>query len=224
MHHAPCALVVDDAQAARHRLAVLLQLAGWQVYEAVGQQAAARAAARLDPDLVVTDLRMRGGCGVDLIQRLRRSGSRARFLLLAARPTERVRAQAAAAGVELLAKPVDPRALVRFLRARPAVPPAQTVLHPVGDPADADPLDRLREMYVRALPHRLATIAGCARDGDAAAVAASAEHLAAASNEVGHLEVSWMCRAIAAEAHRGVLSHHRLMQLMHFASIGNSGC
>jgi DNA-binding response OmpR family regulator len=126
---APCALVVDDAPAARHRVAVLLRLAGWRVYEAAGIQDAARAAARLDLGLVVTELRMRGGSGADLVHRLRRDGSRARFLFVTARPTARTRAEAAAAGVPCLAKPVQPRELVRFLRSRSEEPPAQGPLH-----------------------------------------------------------------------------------------------
>ena len=224
MHDAPCALVVDDAQAARHRVAVLLQLAGWRVYEAVGAHDALRAAAQLAPDLVVTDLRMRGGNGIDLVLQLRRAGSRARFLFLTARPTARIRAQAAATGVTCLAKPVDPRELVRFLRERRAETPAQAPLHATAERWDVESeavqLDWLRELYVSELPHRLAHIAECAREGDADAVAAAAAQLAGASSQAGRPEVEWICRAIAAEAARGIVSHHRLMQLVAIAGTG----
>jgi two-component system nitrate/nitrite response regulator NarL len=129
MNAAPCALVVDDAQAARHRVAVLLQLAGWRVYEAVGVQDAVRAAAQLDPGLVVTEQRLRDGSGADLVRGLRGAGSRARFLFVTARPTASSRAEAAAAGVPCLAKPVQPAELVRFLRGRPEEPPAPDPLY-----------------------------------------------------------------------------------------------
>jgi DNA-binding response OmpR family regulator len=224
MREAPCALVVDDAQAARHRVAVLLQLAGWRVYEAVGAHDALRAAAQLAPDLVVTDLRMRGGNGIDLVQALRRSGSRARFLFLATRPTARDRAQAAAVGVPCLAKPVDPRELVRFLREPRTVPAAQS---PVYVPAqrwdvehDEVQLEWLREQYVTELPRRLALLAEHVREGDTDAVAAAARQLAGASGQVGRREVESICRLIAADAGRGLISRSRLVELL--AAAGTS--
>jgi DNA-binding response OmpR family regulator len=218
MHDAPCALVVDDAQAARHRVAVLLQLAGWRVYEAVGAQDALRAAAELDPDLVVTDLRIRGGDGIDLVHQLRRAGSRARFLFLTARPTARTLAQAAAAGVTCLAKPVDPRQLVRFLRERRPQPPAQATLHVASDRwdsrGDAAQLDRLRELYVGTMRYRLATIAACVRSGNSEGVAEAAAQLAGASEQVGRPDVASASRALASDAVRGIVSHDRFVQLV----------
>ena len=238
MHDAPCALVVDDAPAARHRVAVLLQLAGWRVYEAVGVQAAIRTAAQLDPDLVVTGMRMRGGSGLALIQQLRGAGSRARLLVLAPRPTARLRGQAAAFGARCLAKPVDPRQLVDFLRGRPATPPAPHYSRPVRVAAqrveatstgtahaaaaedDEGPswTDRQRQLYLSALPHHLAWIAQSARAGDASAVADAAQTLAAESGRLGHPQVARVCSTIAADAERGVLSQPRLMQLVLLAS------
>lgn len=225
MHPRPCALVVDEAQAARHRVAVLLQLAGWRVYEAVGEKAALRAAAELHPDLVVTEMRLRDGSGVGLVHQLRRSGSRARFLLVTARPSERVRAQAAAAGLVCLAKPIDPRRLVEFLRSRPVEPPAQTTVAPRRGPvagfageSGAEALDRLRESYLSELPHRLTAIAASAQEGDSHGVATAAHTLAGASGAAGHSEVAWLCRSIAVDASRGVLSHTRLMQLVMLAA------
>ena len=227
MHTTPCALVVDGSSAARHRVAVLLQLAGWRVYEAVGEKAALRAAAELHPDLVVTEMRLRDGSGAGLVHRLRRSGSRARFLLVTARPSPRVRAQAAASGLVCLAKPVDPRRLVEFLRSRPVEPPAQSVaashrevasVTARADESDAEVLDRLRETYLSELPHRLSAIAAGAQEGDADGVAVAAQTLAGASGAVGHLEVAWLCRSIASDARRGMLSHTRMMQLVMLAA------
>jgi CheY-like chemotaxis protein len=238
MHDFPCALVVDDAQAARHRVAVLLQLAGWRVYEAVGMQAAVRAAAQLDPDLVVTAMRMRGGSGLALIQQLRGAGSRARLLVLTARPTSRVRRQAAVFGAGCLAKPLDPRQLVDFLRGRPATRPAPYYSRPVrvaahrvhpesagtaraGASQDVDGPSRIhgqRQLYLSALPRHLAWITESARAGDAAAVAEEASTLADESGRNGHPEVSRVCSTIAADARCGVLSQAKLMQLVLLAS------
>jgi CheY-like chemotaxis protein len=227
VHTSPCALVVDESHAARHRVSVLLQLAGWRVYEAVGEKAALRAAAELHPDLVVTDMRLRDGGGPGLIHQLRRSGSRARFLLVTACPSPRVRAQAAASGLVCLAKPVDPRRLVDFLHSRPAEPPAQTTVAPLRNvvpvvglagASHASGLDRLREVYLSELPHRLSAIVASAQHGDAEGVAVAARTLAGASGAIGHQEVAWLCGSIAADAQRGVLSHARLMQLVMLAA------
>jgi CheY-like chemotaxis protein len=238
MNDSPCALVVDDAQSARHRVAVLLQLAGWRVYEAVGMQAAASAAAQLHPDLVVTDLRLRGGCGLGLVQQLRRSGSRARFLILTPRPTERLRAQAAVSGAAVLAKPVDPRQLVDFLRRRtedaaapqsprPVRVAAQRLHAPSPKPAataaadDEDGpswQDRQRSFFLEALPYHLAWIAENARAGDASAVAREARTLAGESDRNGQREVARVCGSIAEDAERGIVSQPRLMQLVLLAS------
>lgn len=110
------ALVVGDSTATSQRVALLLGLAGWEVFRSTGTEPARRAALQLRPDLVVTDLRMRDGHGVALVQQLRRDGCTARFLVVAGRPGERLRTELAAQHVGCLAKPVDPRALLRFLR------------------------------------------------------------------------------------------------------------
>jgi DNA-binding response OmpR family regulator len=119
------ALVVDDSASSRHRVSTLLTLAGYQVLEVVGTDAALRSATRFRPDLVVTAVRMRSGNGVPLLQQLRRSGSRARLVALTARPDARVHAAVAALGGACLSKPVDPRQLVDLLRGRTTGPAAQ---------------------------------------------------------------------------------------------------
>jgi DNA-binding response OmpR family regulator len=241
------ALVVDDATASRHRVATLLQLAGWQVLEVTDQAAAVRAAARVHPDLVVTELRLRSGNGMALAQQLRRAGCRARFLLVTSRPTAKAQTQAAAAGIAFLAKPVDPRQLIDFLRSRTTGPAAQDprprvrvtaerVATPsaaaassagssagstAGGSADDEERswrDRKHDFFVSALPHHLAMIAHSARGGDASAVASAAQTLAGESGQNGHPEVATMCHRIAEDARRGVLSQPRLMNLVTLAS------
>jgi CheY-like chemotaxis protein len=208
------ALVVDDSAAARHRAATLLRLGGWQVVEAVGTDAALRMAAVVDFDLVVTDMAMRNGHGATLMRKLRENGSTARFLVIAARRTHQVRALAAGAGaVACLAKPVDPRLFVDVMRGLAPVVRPVAVETPAAEPAP-DGYARAEEMYVSALPHRLATIAAAAREGDADAVAALAVGLAAVSDRLGHLEVAEVAHAVADDARRGVLPQGRLMELV----------
>jgi CheY-like chemotaxis protein len=208
------ALVVDDSAAARHRVATLLRLGGWQVVEAVGTDTALRLAAIVDFDLVVTEMAMRQGHGATLMRRLRESGSRARFLVTASRRTQQVRSLAASSGaVACLAKPVDPRLFVDVMRG------LAPVVHPLVATAAApepatDAHERAEEMYASALPHRLASIASSAREGEAGAVAYLADLLAAASDRMGYSEVASVAHAVAEDARRGVVPQSRLMELV----------
>jgi CheY-like chemotaxis protein len=160
VRHARTALVVDDSAGARRRIQTLLRLGGWRVHEAVGMEAALGKAAVVDPDLVVTDMTMRGGNGPALLRQLRNGGCRAQFLAVSSHVTDQVRARAAAAdAAACLAKPIDPRLLVEFLRGLvpEALPPrpvdrAGTAGDPGALHVAAERMDGLREMHLRALP------------------------------------------------------------------------
>jgi DNA-binding response OmpR family regulator len=125
------ALVVDDSARVRASLAGLLTRAGWQVVAVAGADAALRAAVRRPPDLVVTAARMRSGDGVALLRRLRRQGSRADVVVLAARPDARVHAAVTALGGTCLSSPLDPRQLVGLLRGRTTAPAARDTAAPL---------------------------------------------------------------------------------------------
>jgi hypothetical protein len=87
----------------------------------------------------------------------------------------------------------------------------------------AERLDQVRKRYASDLPLHLSAIAAGARDGDPTAVAAGAEMLADASEQVGRDEVAWACRGIATDAQRGVVSHSRLMQLVALSAATDRG-
>jgi CheY-like chemotaxis protein len=222
------ALVVDDEPDARRRVAGLLRLGGWQVREAAGAKDALRLASTDDPDLVVTDVSMPGQDGPSMLRRLRVNGSRARFLVVTADPTDEVRAASAAAGaMACVAKPVEARILLDFLRSRTTGPAAEGTLSEIQelddmheDDVDAELMDRLQEMYVNALPGRLSAIARSTRSGDTTAVVSAAHTLAGTSGQLGHPEVASVCRAIAADARRGVLAHARVVELQSLALSG----
>ena len=222
------ALVVDDSAGARRRVGTMLHLGGWRVHQAIGTEAALRVADDVDLDLVVTDIEMRGGHGAALLHRLRNEGCRARSIVVATRPTELVRAQAEAAGAfACLAKPVDPRLFLDLMyglsgRPVPPRPAAQDSAAPAIH-VEAERLDRVQQRYASTLPGRLTAITVDAQDGDAAAVAAGAQALADASDEVGRAEVAWVCRSIATDARRGVVSHSRLMQLVALSAASDRG-
>jgi CheY-like chemotaxis protein len=219
--HVLTALVVDDEADARRRVAGLLRLGGWQVREAADAEDALRQAAGADPDLVVTDVSMPGASGPAMLRRMRHNGSRARFLVVTSDPNDDVRAESAAAGaMACLAKPVEARVLLDFLRSRTTGPAAQDLLTDVRDAEDlhdadldAELMDRLQEMYLSALPARLSAIASGTRSGDSTAVVSAAHTLAGTSGQLGHPEVASVCQAIAADARRGVMAHARVVQL-----------
>lgn len=221
------ALVVDADAASRRRVAGLLQLAGWQVHEATGADDALRLAPVLALDLVVTDLSMPDGYGPTLLRQLRHDGSRARFLVVTADPTEHERAESLAAGaLACLDKPVDAGVLLDFLRSRTTGSAGQANLSPMhelgdlhDDDLDAELMDRLQEIYVNALPGRLDAITTGTWAGDTIAVASAAHTLAGTSGQLGHPEVASLCQAIAADARRGVLAHARLVELHEAATV-----
>ena len=64
-------LVVDDDATSRHRLAEQFERAGYRAVAAGDCHTAIREATRFDPDAVVTDLRVPGMGGVELIEELR---------------------------------------------------------------------------------------------------------------------------------------------------------
>jgi DNA-binding NtrC family response regulator len=217
------ALVVDDEPDARRRVAGLLRLGGWQVSQAANAEDALRQAVAGNFDLVVTDVSMPGEHGPAMLRRMRRNGSRARFLVVTSDPTDDVRADSIEAGaLACLAKPVEARILLDFLRSRTTGPAAQGTRAAVADLVDDDGLDdelmgRLQAMYADALPARLSAIASGTRSGDAPAVVSAAHTLAGTSGQLGHPEVASICRAIAADARRGVLAHARVVELQALA-------
>jgi CheY-like chemotaxis protein len=220
------ALVVDPSLASRRRIGTLLRLGGWHVLEATSSRQAQRAAAGRDLDLVVTEVALRGETGLALLTRLRVSGSRARFLVVTTEPTDRIRSAAAAVGaMACLAKPIDPRTVLGFLAGRVAAPAPRArhlrVVRDAEDVPDADgdadvdaaTLDRLQEMFLSALPHRLALITDGARAGDAIAVATAAQTLGGTGAQLGHPRIAAVCQEIAADARRGVVMQSRLVDL-----------
>lgn len=221
------ALVVDTDALARRRVIGLLRLGGWEVQEASDVPTALQMAADTSFDLVVTDVTVAGEDGLELLRRLRHDGSQARFLVVTAEPSPATTADAAAAGAwACLTKPVDPGALLDFLRSRTTGPAAQGnryEIHELDDLNDVDVedelMDRLQEIYVTALPGRLSAIDLHTREGNSPAVASAAYTLAGTSGQLGHPEVASICQAIAADARRGVLAHARVQHLHALAGV-----
>ena len=81
-------------------------------------------------------------------------------------------------------------------------------------------MDRLQEMYVSALPGPPLGDRAEHDSGDAPAVVSAAHTLAGTSGQLGHPEVASICRAIAADARRGVMAHARVVELQALALAG----
>ena len=114
-------LAVDDDADACEVVRVVLTGAGAEVRTAGGSEAALAVLAHWEPDMLVSDLAMPGGDGLELLHLIRRrdpQGQNLRSVLLTAYAGEDERRRALAAGYDVhLAKPVSPSDLVAALVA-----------------------------------------------------------------------------------------------------------
>ena len=212
MSAVPTALVVADA-AGRAPLAALLQLARWDVRESSGTREALGLARRLDLDLVVVDLDGPSGEAPALLRRLRLAGCRAHLLAVATADAADRAAVLEAGALACLPRSVDARLLTGLLARRAPAAQVPAARDTWGADVDAELVDRLRQVYARALPGRLSAIADGARTGDATALVRASTALAGTSAQLGHPEVAAVCRAIAQDARRGVLAHELVGEL-----------
>jgi DNA-binding NarL/FixJ family response regulator len=123
-------LVVDDHPVVRDGVAATLSAVA--DFEVVGQAGsgpeAVQLAAALDPDVVIMDLRMPGGGGVDAVRELRRRGVPASVLVLTTYDTDSDTVAAIEAGATgYLLKDATTQTLVDGVRATAA---GETVLSP----------------------------------------------------------------------------------------------
>ena len=213
------ALVVGADRADRSGTAALLTAAGWQVREADTLRAALATARTTELDLVVADLDLPGGDGPALLRRLRLTGCRAHLLGTSRELTADVLEAGSAAGaLAVLPAPVDAGVLLRFLLSRLTDPVADATDDTVDGAVDGELTGRLQELYAGALPDRLSAISAGVRSGNAPALASASTTLAGISAQLGHPEVAELCRAIAADARRGVLAHELVDRLLDLAA------
>lgn len=106
-------LLVESHADCAETLAVLLALYGYSVTVAATCDAAARSAASFPPDVVITELRVAGGDGCDLVRLFLTQSTPPPFVIaLTTGGWAEDRRRSEEAGVDLhLVKPVDPREL-----------------------------------------------------------------------------------------------------------------
>ena len=110
-------LVVDDEVRYRELYARVLRDAGFSVREAADAQAALKFLKAETPDMVVSDVRMPGASGLDLLRRVRDDRPDLPFLLVTAYADVREAVDALKLGaVDYLAKPVDLDELLAAVR------------------------------------------------------------------------------------------------------------
>ncbi|MXU64295.1 sigma-54-dependent transcriptional regulator [Oceanomicrobium pacificus] len=111
------AFVIDDDRAMRGALEDLLTSAGWKVTLFAGIDKAARALPSDPPDVILSDMRMPGGSGLDLLESLRDAPSAVPpVILISAHGDIPLAVEAMQAGAySFLEKPFDPRRLLTVL-------------------------------------------------------------------------------------------------------------
>jgi two-component system, OmpR family, KDP operon response regulator KdpE len=127
----PRVLVVDDDESIRRFLDIALRVRGFDVFEASGARAALDAVATVRPDVIILDLGLPDGDGVDVTKQLHAADHPA-ILVLSVRDQEQDKVAALEAGAEdYLTKPFgveELHARLRVLmRRRAARPPAGLV-------------------------------------------------------------------------------------------------
>ncbi len=102
-------LLAEDHEPLRDLLATILRLEGYEVTPVSSADQMQRELDRSNDsiafDVIVTDMRMPGGSGLDVVSTLRASGSRIPVILMTAFPDDAVRERAASLGTIVVGKP-----------------------------------------------------------------------------------------------------------------------
>lgn len=112
-------LVVDPLSFCRREVREVLEPLGYRVAEASSLEEAWELFTELEPDVVVLEILLPDGDGLELIRRAKKEKRSARFIVLsAACGEEEVRAAVRQGAEDFLAKPLDPRRLEMALGGR----------------------------------------------------------------------------------------------------------
>lgn len=108
--------VVDDDPAVRHALSFAFETVGISVVTFADAEAALAASQRHEWCCLILDQKLPRMSGLDLLARLRAAGVTTPGILITTHPARETRARAAAAGVEIVEKPLIDDKLARKVR------------------------------------------------------------------------------------------------------------
>ena len=113
----PTVLVIDDEAPLRYTLRAILEDDGVKVVEAADGRAGLAIVDRGGVDLVITDLKMPGLSGLELLDALAQRGGGPRAIMITAHGSERMAVEAMKRGaLDYFAKPFDPDEVIRVVR------------------------------------------------------------------------------------------------------------
>lgn len=123
-----CAHIVDDEEAVRFTLASALESGGFATRQYASAEELLQRLAELEPGCIVTDVRMPGMGGLDLVRRLNAEGVKTPVIVISGQADVALAVAAMKVGaVDFLEKPIRSAALqavVRDALQRPALPPS----------------------------------------------------------------------------------------------------
>jgi two-component system response regulator FixJ len=109
--------VIDDDEGARHSLEFLIDCAGFKVRSFASADLFLQADPPLDHGCVITDVRMPGMNGVELVGELKRRGAAAPVIVITGHADVPLAIQAMKAGVaDFIEKPFDDEVMLRAIR------------------------------------------------------------------------------------------------------------
>lgn len=113
----PIVYVIDDDESARHSLEFLLDVAGIQVRSFASADDFLKAAPPLAGACVVTDVRMPGTSGIQLVEELKRRGAQVPVIVITGHADVPLAIQAMKAGVaDFIEKPFDDAVMLSAIR------------------------------------------------------------------------------------------------------------
>ena len=110
-------LIVDDNQDLAENIAEILSMRGFATEIATSAEEALPKALPDGPGILVTDYRLPGMTGADLVREIRQQRAALRAVVISAYTDDRTISAAKSAGADFLPKPVDFGALSRLLVA-----------------------------------------------------------------------------------------------------------
>jgi len=111
-------LIVDDNVALAENIAEILELQGFVSFVAASAEDALPRALDDDVAVLVTDYRLPGIDGIELIKHIRRQRRQVRCFLISAYSDDSIVMSARDLGARFLGKPLDMQELVRFVSRR----------------------------------------------------------------------------------------------------------